>query len=204
MFVLAVNGTYETYTPRFRSPPLRVGAGQPSDRVAGDDDTPVPPLNQAAVAAQSAYARTQADSSGRRPILLAQEIMKSPVVGITPDASLAEAWGLMKAKGFRHIPVVSSDQILIGIVSDRDLLRYANVLERNERARLPNTVGQVMTSKVLVATATTEVREIAQVMLYERISAMPIVNDSNRPVGMLTVTDILRAVVNRAPLELWS
>ena len=203
MFVLALNGIYETYTPRTSNAAPRVGAAQRPGRIGDDGHPPSAPLNPAMIAAQSAYARPQGDS-GRRPALLAQDIMKSPVTAITSEATLVAAWDLMKARAFRHIPVVSSDQRLIGIVSDRDLLRYANVLERHEPAPLPNAVGQIMTSKVLVATATTEVREIAQVMLDERISAMPIINEISRPVGMLTVTDILRAIVNRAPLELWS
>lgn len=203
MFVLALNGTYEPYIPRLASPSSRVRAGQSPDRVAGNAHVPPVPLSRTA-AAHNAYAQTQEESRSRKPVLLAQDLMKSPVTAITPDMRLAEAWALMRANGFRHIPVVSSEQRLLGIVSDRDLLRYANVLERSERAPLPDNVGQIMTSKVLVATATTEVREIARVMLQERISAMPIINETHRPVGILTVTDILRAIVNRAPLELWS
>lgn len=203
MFVLALNGIYETYTPRLRDAAPRVGPGQLAGRVGDDSHPPTAPLNPTLVAAQSAYGRTQGDS-GRRPVLLAQDIMKSPVTAVTSDTPLAAAWDLMKTRTFRHIPVVSPDQRLIGIVSDRDLLRHANVLERHEKGPLPDAVGRIMTPKVLVATTTTEVREIAQVMLDERISAMPIINETSRPVGMLTVTDILRAVVNRAPLEMWS
>ena len=162
MFVLALNWNYETYSPRVHRPLFKVGAGQPIDRVAEDDREPSSPFGQTASEARNAYARTQEEPRGRSPVLLAQDIMKSPVTGITAETSLAEAWALMKAKGFRHIPVVSADQMLVGIVSDRDLLRYANVLERAERARLPGAVRQIMTSKVLVATTATEIREIAR------------------------------------------
>ena len=204
MFVLALEGRYEAYSPWFDRAPLRVGAGQGADPLAGGSVHPSVPPDTIAFSARNAYARMKEDPSERKPVLLAQDIMKFPVTGITQETSLADAWRVMKANCFRHIPVVSPDQLLLGIVSDRDLLRYANELERKEGARLPDSVRHIMTSKVLVATATTEIRDIAQVMLHERISAMPIIDETNRPVGMLTVTDILRAIVNRAPLEMWS
>src|SRR5262245_39482774 len=149
MFVLALEGRYETYGPRFDRAPLRVGAGQGTNPLAGSGMKPSDPPDTIAFSARDAYARMQQDPPDRKPVLLAQDIMTFPVTGITPEASLADAWSIMKAKGFRHIPVVTPDQMLLGIVSDRDLLRYANVLERKEGARLPDSVRQIMTSKVL-------------------------------------------------------
>lgn len=204
MFVLAVNGAYETYHPRFDSPVSKVGAGRRSEQSAGAGGETPAAVEPALLAAHQAYARTQGDPLARKPALRAQDIMSTPVTAIRPEASLADAWALMKARGFRHIPVVSAANLLAGILSDRDLLRFANVLERGEPASLPGTVRDIMTPKVLTATATTEIREIARVMAQEKIGAMPILDETNRPIGMLTVTDILRAVVNRAPLELWS
>jgi CBS domain-containing protein len=41
-------------------------------------------------------------------------------------------------------------------------------------------------------------------MLRENISALPILDTDHRPVGILTTTDILRALVSHAPLEVWT
>jgi len=56
----------------------------------------------------------------------------------------------------------------------------------------------------LSATPTTEIREIALVMLDEHVSAIPILDSSRHLVGILTTSDILRAIVHRNPLELWT
>jgi acetoin utilization protein AcuB len=61
-----------------------------------------------------------------------------------------------------------------------------------------------MTTHVLTATPTTEIHELARVMLAERISALPIIDGNHTPVGIVTITDILRCVMLRAPLELWT
>jgi acetoin utilization protein AcuB len=202
MFLLAVNGNYEPFVPRFDRPSMRVAKGPPIGQTM-EEGAPVPPPVRR-TASQHAYAQTRDNRSERKPATLAQDIMKTPVMGITAETTVADAWTLMRTHGFRHMPVISGDQMLIGIVSDRDLLRYANILERGERGTLPASVNQIMTTRVLAATAASDIREVAQVMLLERISAMPIIDEMRRPVGMVTVTDILRAIVNRAPLELWS
>ncbi|MDA2911521.1 CBS domain-containing protein [Nitrospiraceae bacterium AH_259_D15_M11_P09] len=65
-------------------------------------------------------------------------------------------------------------------------------------------VQQVMTTKVVTATPTTEITEIARVLLVEHISSLPIIDGANRPIGILTVSDILRAMMRHASLELWT
>jgi CBS domain-containing protein len=54
----------------------------------------------------------------------------------------------------------------------------------------------------LSATPTTEIREIAQIMLEEQVSGIPILDSSRHPIGILTTSDILRAIVHRSPLDL--
>ncbi len=204
MFVLAVNGTYETYHPRHETSNTKIDAASPVAHIAPVEDGAMAAFNPSVLAAQHAYGRMEGRQRQRAPVLLARDLMSSPVAGIRPETSLSDAWSLMKAKGFRHLPIVSTDGRLAGIISDRDLLRFANVLERHEHGSMPRSVKDIMPPRVLTALVTTEIREIAQVMAHERISSVPIIDEAYHPVGMLTVTDILRAVVNRAPLELWS
>ncbi len=61
-----------------------------------------------------------------------------------------------------------------------------------------------MTTKVVTATPTTEITEIARVLLVEHVSSLPIIDGANRPIGILTVSDILRAIMRHASLELWT
>jgi acetoin utilization protein AcuB len=92
------------------------------------------------------------------------------------------------------------------MISHHDLLPYAHELE-SVNSPGPSTghkLARVMRSRVLSATPTTEIREIAHVMLDEHVSAITILDSSCHPVGILTTSDILRAIVHRSPLELWT
>ena len=162
--------------------------------------------NPATLLAQQAYQQQAHQVSAPKPALLAQDLMTSPVTSLPSDSTLVEAWRVMKRKGIHHLPVTSMHGTLVGLVSDRDLLPYANELESSSSPE-PSTghkLAQVMSSRVLSATPTTEIREIAHVMLDEHVGAIPILDNSRHPVGILTTSDILRAIVHRSPLELWT
>jgi len=92
------------------------------------------------------------------------------------------------------------------MISNLELLPYAHELDS---VNLPGPsadykLARVMNSRVLSATPTTEIREIAHMMLNEHVNAIPILDSSRHPVGILTTNDILRAIVHRSPLELWT
>lgn len=136
----------------------------------------------------------------RSQLLYAQDIMSSPVHTGPPLQKLDECRAMLAEHGFHHMPVVDQQGALCGIVSDRDLLRFAASRQPNWRV----TTGQVMTNKVISAATKTEIRAIAEVMCRQAIGALPIVSEANTVVGIVTRSDILRALVNRAPIELWA
>ena len=112
----------------------------------------------------------------------------------------------MKHKGVHHLPVASVHGTLVGMISNHDLLPYAHELESvtSPGPCAGHKLARVMSSRVLSATPATEIREIGHVMLDEHVSATPILDNSRHLVGILTTSDILRAIVHRSPLELWT
>lgn len=66
------------------------------------------------------------------------------------------------------------------------------------------TVKEFMKTKVLTAAPTAEIRFAARVMFEEKIGALPIIDDNGSLVGIVTRSDILKALVNLPPLEMWT
>ena len=157
--------------------------------------------------AARAYQESNDIPSSRQPAILAKQIMTTPVFTLAAAAPLSEAWQAIQTNRFRHIPILSKAGTLIGILSDRDLLRatiqMASTTSRKIDSGAAAPVQKIMTTNILSATPDTEIRVIARVMFEERIGAMPLVNDQEKVVGILTRSDILRTVVNEAPFELW-
>ena len=160
--------------------------------------------DHAARLAQQAYQQQVQQAPAPKPALLAQDLMTSPVSWLPSDSTLLEAWTVMKRQGIHHLPVTSVDGTLVGTISSHDLLPYVHELESIDSPgpSAEHKLPRVMSSRILSATPTTEIREIAQVMLEEQVSGIPILDSSRHPIGILTTSDILRAIVHRSPLDL--
>jgi len=204
--IRAVNGIVEMHpalpvSPR--PPATQVAAAGREDRSKGQERQTA---DHAARIAQQAYQQQVDQAPAPKPALLAQDIMTSPVTWLPSHSTLLEAWSTMKHKGIHHLPVTSVHGTLVGMISDHDLLPYAHELEsvNSPGPSAGHKLARVMSSRVLSATPTTELREIARVMLDEHVGAIPILNSSRHPVGILTTSDILRAIIHRSPLELWT
>jgi len=141
-------------------------------------------------------------------MLQASQIMRSPVVILRTTDSIADAMELFKAKQFRHIPVMNGKGKVDGILSDRDILHYLSGVteeyeQRQIQTRANDQVRKIMQPRVLVASADTDVRHIARLFVEQHIGAMPIVT-GGRLVGIITRSDVLRAVMRHFILELWA
>jgi acetoin utilization protein AcuB len=128
------------------------------------------------------------------------DLMTGPLLTLGHDASVAQAWGIMQARGVRHLPVLDADRRLIGILTDHDLrlVILARCLEE-EPGALARTlarlrVDEIMTWAVVTIGPDADLREAARLMHQRGLGALPVA-DGGRVVGMLTATDVIRALV---------
>lgn len=119
--------------------------------------------------------------------LTVDSLMTRNVVTTGPRTMAVEAERVMQDGGFRHLPVVSPVGELLGILSNRDLIR-ARALNRDGRIA----VSEVMSGDILhFVRPSTRAREATWVMLTKKLGALPVL-DGQRLVGMVTETDFLR------------
>lgn len=153
------------------------------------------------------YQKLDQEQPKRERALVAYQIMSTPITALYSNESMRAAWELFHQKRFRHVPVVNKAKRLVGIVSDRDFIALGLkhlAAAPEERKILEQAIEKFMTTNVLTARPGTEIRLLARIMFNERIGALPIVDENGELVGMVTRSDILRTVINQAPLELWT
>jgi acetoin utilization protein AcuB len=119
---------------------------------------------------------------------IASDIMTAKVVTIRQTATVREALKLLAELDVRHLPVVDERDELVGMLSERDLLRLRRSSEVLNRA-----VSEVMSADVLVVTPTTHVDEIIDLMTEHKIGALPVVDNDSQIAGIVSYVDVLRA-----------
>ena len=141
-----------------------------------------------------------------------QQIMTERPVCLERQDRLKDAMEAMQAGRFRHIPVVDAERRLIGIVSDRNVLQHlsfppAQRPSRDEAFRgqlfateaedpapsLP--VAGIMTRDVTHVLPDCSVYEAATTLHEMHVSCLPVVDEERNVVGILTVTDLMRALL---------
>jgi acetoin utilization protein AcuB len=131
--------------------------------------------------------------------MLVRDWMTQDPQTVTPKAPVMEAMQRLREGGFRRLPVVQ-DGRLVGIVTDRDLKEATpsksttlSVYELNYLlSKL--TVKDVMQRAVITIGPDEPFERAALLMEEHRISGLPVV-EAGKVVGMLTITDVLRAFV---------
>jgi len=119
-----------------------------------------------------------------RKVKRAENGMILDPVTLTVDAKVRDALNLMKEYGIGGIPVVKKNKELVGIVTHRDL-RFERVSDRP--------IAEVMTRDNLITTSEfISFEKAAEILQKHRIEKLPVVDDHNRLVGLITYKDIIK------------
>lgn len=136
-------------------------------------------------------------SALERPV---SEYMQAEVVTLQKADRLDLADDIMRLGRIRHMPVLEGDRV-VGMLSNRDLLaaslsKALDVDSASRRAFLRSVeVSDVMSEPVETARPDEPAREVAQRMLDCQIGSIPVVGPKGTLMGLVTETDLLRAVL---------
>lgn len=144
-----------------------------------------------------------------RPV---SEAMTREVIAVTPDLSLAQAWDRMREKNLKALPVVDPQNVVIGMLTDEDILTRAGLGQRlavaqrldadllsQELQRLAASglrVADIMTKPPLTTIPTESLAVAAARMASAGIKRLPVVDASGKLVGVIARVDLLQQVAD--------
>ena len=130
-------------------------------------------------------------------MLRVKDLMSDALEVVSPDAHLHDALTTMNRAGYRHLPVVSDDE-LVGIITDRDIRLAVNSPIVDAEADLTREavldgvrIDDCMTPDPQCVSSDTPLHEVADLLTLNKFGAMPVV-DEGKLVGMISYIDFLK------------
>lgn len=131
--------------------------------------------------------------------MLVEKIMSKPVVTVTLDDTLRVVKHIFENAKFHHLLVVEEGK-LYGVISDRDLLKsispFIGTIQEtvHDKFTLNKKVHQIMSRKPISLRPSADVYEAISLFNQHNISCIPIVNEKDAPVGIVSWRDILQTI----------
>ncbi len=127
------------------------------------------------------------------------KIASVPAATVEPSATVFEAVRLMSDERVGAVAVTGEGGELTGIFTERDLMIRV-VLERRDPAK--TRVGDVMTGNCVSAKKDLSMGEALQIMTERHFRHLPVVDDDERVIGLLSIRNLLHNRVDKLSQEL--
>jgi acetoin utilization protein AcuB len=125
-----------------------------------------------------------------------ESYMSNAPITIRGDTIYWEAFDIMREKDLHHIPVVNEDNAVVGILTRRDLQIAAQHFKE-----APVEVSDVMHSPVVTISPGELLSDAAKQMIDNRIGGLPVLDANDQVIGILTETDLHRALIDQLGKE---
>ena len=128
-----------------------------------------------------------------------EKIMSTPVVTVEMDDSLKVIKGIFDNTHFHHLIVIDSGKVF-GVISDRDLLKALSpnigtaAETTRDTATLNKSAHQIMTRKPVTLELNASVYDAVEIFNNHNISCIPVVDDEDKPLGIISWRDILKEI----------
>ena len=130
--------------------------------------------------------------------VLISKLLGRDVISLNEDNTIYDAINLLAKNKIGALPVVKNQQILCGIISERDIIReLAKDIKKNLKKSL---VSTIMTSKVITCNKFTKSDELMDIMTVNKIRHIPIIEGENL-IGIISIGDVVKRLIEKFNLE---
>mgnify|MGYP000262386428 CR=1 FL=1 len=147
--------------------------------------------------AANAYSETRDQPYEQKLQVLAWSIMSRPVISTPITATLQESWKLMQHHGINHLVITDENHQLAGLLSEKNILPF---LMESETPITDVTLDTFCHRTLLSATPDTDLYELAEVMLENRLDGIVII-ENNALQGIITYSDIVKVLLKNKQVE---
>ncbi|WP_428026764.1 CBS domain-containing protein [Arcobacter sp.] len=137
------------------------------------------------------------------PVYEVKDIMTRDVIYIDTKSTIEEAYNLLKEHGITQLPIISFDKKIVGLINKKMILNLFMDDIDNVKSILNRKLEDTIFPEIITTDPISDIRRVAKVMIDFKLDAIPVV-DEDVLLGIISKTDILKAVSHLPKLQLWS
>lgn len=198
--VISKNGKIQSYYHKENTSVTKMSKSNTSSEVQDFDEFSIEgklksPKHKPNQQAFNSYSKVETGVKKTHSRIFVKDIMNSPVFTFECEKTLAQASADMKKFKKRHYPIVQENTI-VGIISERDILTA-----RSKHFSPSTPLNDIMSNEVILVKEDTDIRIVCKIMIEENISSLPVINDNDLLIGIITKTDLLKCIIHNMPID---
>lgn len=138
------------------------------------------------------------------PVYHVKDIMSKEVITIDVNARLEEAYALLKEEGIGQIPITSYGKKIVGLLSQKFILNLLMEDLENHENILNKKIEDLFLPDMITTDPISDIRRVAKVMVDFKLEAIPVVDEEDILLGIISKTDLIKAISQLPKLQLWS
>lgn len=132
------------------------------------------------------------------------DIMTKEFVSIDSKSTINEAYNVLKENKISQIPVVTFANQIVSMINKKIILNLIVEDIDNAREIMQKKIDDIYLPELITTDPISDIRRVAKVMIKYKIDAIPVVNQNNTLVGIVSKTDIIKAVSHIPNFQLWA
>lgn len=133
-----------------------------------------------------------------------KDIMTLEPEYVDQSITILEAYEKLKDVEVNQVPVLSFGKKIVGMINKKMILNFIMDDISNVNTILNRKLEDIYLDEVLTTDPVTDIRRVAKVMIDFKLDAIPVVTEEDILVGIVSKTDIIKAVSHIPKLQLWS
>ena len=138
------------------------------------------------------------------PVYQVKDIMTKNCIYIHIESTVNEAYESLNSLDVNQMPVVSFGKKIRGMINKKMILELLMDNLENSKYNLNKKIEEIKLPEIITVAPTVEIRKVAKVMIDFKLDAIPGVDENDILVGIVSKTDILKAISYLPKMQLWS
>ena len=138
------------------------------------------------------------------PVYHVQDIMTKDCIIVDNKSTILDAYEILKEYKVSQLPVVSFGKKIVGLINKKIILNLIMENIEDTENTILKKIDDIYLNEIITVDPVSDIRRVAKVMIDFKLDAIPVVDEEDILLGIVSKTDIIKAISSLPRLQLWS